>query len=206
MYLVFDTETTGLPNNWKAPASDINNWPKITQLAYIVYDEKQNEMLRNSLLVQVGEPLSETVKEITRLDDSMLKRYGVTQLDAFLTFASALSRCDYAVAHNMQFNQKVVEATAHRLDVPIPFSGVETLCTKDLSTDYCKIPVRFAGSYKWPTLQELHKHLFGEFFEDAHRADIDTEACAKCFFQLLERGVITLPDKPAVSETPKASA
>lgn len=25
MYLFFDTETTGLPKNWKAPVTDLNN-------------------------------------------------------------------------------------------------------------------------------------------------------------------------------------
>lgn len=34
MYLFFDTETTGLPKNWKAPVTDLNNWPRLVQLAY----------------------------------------------------------------------------------------------------------------------------------------------------------------------------
>ncbi len=33
MYLFFDTETTGLPRNWHAPASDLANWPRLIQLA-----------------------------------------------------------------------------------------------------------------------------------------------------------------------------
>jgi hypothetical protein len=32
-YLFFDTETTGVPNNWDAPASQIENWPRLIQLA-----------------------------------------------------------------------------------------------------------------------------------------------------------------------------
>ena len=27
MIFFFDTETTGLPRNWKAPITDIDNWP-----------------------------------------------------------------------------------------------------------------------------------------------------------------------------------
>jgi DNA polymerase III subunit epsilon len=38
MYLFFDTETTGLPRNWKAPVTDLNNWPRLVQLAYLLYD------------------------------------------------------------------------------------------------------------------------------------------------------------------------
>ncbi|MFZ6010281.1 MAG: 3'-5' exonuclease, partial [Bacteroidota bacterium] len=27
MYLIFDTETTGIPHNKTAPISDLDNWP-----------------------------------------------------------------------------------------------------------------------------------------------------------------------------------
>jgi DNA polymerase III epsilon subunit-like protein len=41
-YLFFDTETTGLPKNWKSPANDVYNWPRLIQLAYLLYDDKGN--------------------------------------------------------------------------------------------------------------------------------------------------------------------
>ena len=34
MYLIFDTETTGLPRNWNAPLSDSDNWPRCVQIAW----------------------------------------------------------------------------------------------------------------------------------------------------------------------------
>jgi hypothetical protein len=42
MYLFFDTETTGLPSNYKAPATDLNNSPRLVQLAWLhlVFCEK----------------------------------------------------------------------------------------------------------------------------------------------------------------------
>src|SRR6056300_1659134 len=36
MYLFFDTETSGLPTNWKAPVSDLSNWPRMIQVAWIL--------------------------------------------------------------------------------------------------------------------------------------------------------------------------
>ena len=38
MYLIFDTETTGLPRNDKAPVSDTENWPRVVQLAWQLHD------------------------------------------------------------------------------------------------------------------------------------------------------------------------
>ena len=34
MFLIFDTETTGLPKNFKAPISDTENWPRCIQIAW----------------------------------------------------------------------------------------------------------------------------------------------------------------------------
>ncbi len=35
-YLFFDTETTGVPRNYKAPSSDTRNWPRLVQLACVL--------------------------------------------------------------------------------------------------------------------------------------------------------------------------
>ena len=39
MYLLFDTETTGLPKNWKAPVTDVDNWPRLVQIAWLTYED-----------------------------------------------------------------------------------------------------------------------------------------------------------------------
>ena len=36
--LVFDTETSDLPRDWRRPASDLDNWPHLLQVAWIVCD------------------------------------------------------------------------------------------------------------------------------------------------------------------------
>jgi len=52
MYLIFDTETTGLPKNWKAPISDTENWPRCVQLAWQVHDELGNLIESKSYIVK----------------------------------------------------------------------------------------------------------------------------------------------------------
>ena len=39
MFIIFDTETTGLPSNYNAPVSDSDNWPRLIQLAWQIHDE-----------------------------------------------------------------------------------------------------------------------------------------------------------------------
>ncbi len=52
MYLIFDTETTGLPKNWRAPISDTNNWPRCVQIAWQLHDELGNLIESNSYLIK----------------------------------------------------------------------------------------------------------------------------------------------------------
>lgn len=38
-YLLFlDTETTGLPTRWDWPCAELQYWPRVAQLAWLVYD------------------------------------------------------------------------------------------------------------------------------------------------------------------------
>ena len=43
-YLLFDTETTGVPQNYDAPISDLQNWPRLVQLSWILCDQQGNDI------------------------------------------------------------------------------------------------------------------------------------------------------------------
>ena len=44
MYLIIETETTGLPKKLTAPITDINNWPRMIQIAWILCDAQGNKI------------------------------------------------------------------------------------------------------------------------------------------------------------------
>jgi DNA polymerase-3 subunit alpha len=52
MYLIFDTETTGLPKNFKAPISDTDNWPRVIQIAWQLHDQWGNLIEAKDFLIQ----------------------------------------------------------------------------------------------------------------------------------------------------------
>ena len=52
MYLIFDTETTGLPKNWNAPVSDIDNWPRCVQIAWQIHDSLGNCIENKDFLIK----------------------------------------------------------------------------------------------------------------------------------------------------------
>ena len=52
MYLIFDTETTGLPKKWNAPVTDSDNWPRCIQLAWQLHDKSGKLTSSNSFLIK----------------------------------------------------------------------------------------------------------------------------------------------------------
>jgi DNA polymerase III epsilon subunit-like protein len=189
MYLFFDTETTGKALNFNAPATDLNNWPRVTQLGWQLYDKDENLISEKSLLVK---PDGWVVpKEKFFIDNNMsterCEEFGIPLAEAVADFMKDMENSQYLIAHNMSFDINVLEAELIRLNTK-PANDPRKICTMKESTNYCKIP-SFRG-YKWPTLTELHTKLFGEGFEGAHDALDDVKACAKSFFELKKNGHI----------------
>ena len=51
-YLFFDTETTGLPKDFKIPRYVVSNWPRLVQLSWIVTDENGNKLKSGDHIVR----------------------------------------------------------------------------------------------------------------------------------------------------------
>ena len=192
MILVFDTETTGLPISWKAPVSDLSNWPRLVQIAWILYDIEGNELEAEEYIIKPeGFIIPKEVEKIHGISQHKAEKEGESLTFVLKEFLSVLDKAEYLVAHNISFDEKIVGAEILRQKIQYNrVKNVKKICTKEVSTDYCKIPGNYG--YKWPNLGELYKILFNTDFEDAHRADVDVKACAACFFELKKRGVINL--------------
>ena len=52
MYLIFDTETTGLPRSWKAPLTDTDNWPRCVQIAWQLHDKMGETIEHKDFLIR----------------------------------------------------------------------------------------------------------------------------------------------------------
>ncbi|MBA7614616.1 DNA polymerase III PolC-type [subsurface metagenome] len=189
MYLFFDTETTGLPRNWKAPVTDLNNWPRMIQIAWILSDNKGNRVESNDFIIK---------PENYKIPFEVSKVHGITtekainegqDLETVLkAFNELIGQVDYIVAHNIRFDEKILGAELLRKGINSDFGRKRKLCTMQASTNYCKISGPYG--YKWPKLSELHIKLFGEDFDEAHDASVDINATEKCFWELRRIGVI----------------
>lgn len=194
MYLFFDTETNGLPKNMNAKVTELDNWPRVIQLAWS-YCKDQDEVIElNSKLVK---PNGWTVpKEKFWIENGYstekLEKQGFPLEEVIEMFLEPLNECKYLIAHNMQFDLNVLGAEFIRLGIKSKNKPIK-ICTKEASTEFCAIPNRngYPG-FKWPNLTELHNKLFNKGFSGAHDAGNDVRALEMCFFELKRLQVIRL--------------
>ena len=194
MILVFDAETNGLPKNYQAKMSDIDNWPRVIQLAWATFDLNGELFSEDVDLVQ---PDGWVIPDETFWIDNgftqlLSEKNGNPIMGILGSFIEDVEKAKVIVAHNINFDYNVLGAELLRAKLS-SVNKPEKYCTMKESADLCKLPGKY-GSYKWPKLIELHQHLFDEGFEGAHDALIDVKACAKCYFELIRLKVIESKD------------
>ncbi|MCK4235534.1 MAG: 3'-5' exonuclease [Candidatus Krumholzibacteria bacterium] len=189
MYIFFDTETTGLPMDWSAPVSDLSNWPRLVQIAWIQFDRSGKQVSCSDRIVRPqGFSIPPDAARIHGITTERAMKEGVPLKKVLFEFSGAIEDSSMLVAHNMSFDEKVVGAEFLREDISNALFQKPRLCTKEASTEYCRLPGSYG--YKWPTLAELYTILFQKGFEDSHSASGDVRACADCFFELKRLGVV----------------
>lgn len=189
MYLFFDTETTGLPRDWKAPVTDANNWPRLVQLAYLYYDNSGNIIAGgNSIVKPEGFTIPDDAARIHGITTDRAKAEGKDLQGILLNFQALVHQANYLVAHNIRFDEKIIGAEFIRSKMEDSLPAKKKICTMQSSTTYCALPGQCG--YKWPKLSELHQKLFQTGFEEAHNAAADITATAKCFWELKRLGII----------------
>ena len=183
MYLFFDTETTGIPRNYKAPVSDLRNWPRLVQLAWLLADDEAREVASAQYIVKPGGfTIPSDASRIHGITTEMAMGQGVALEEVLAAIASDISQASVLIAHNMPFDEKILGAEFLRAGRPNIVESKTRRCTMQESTDYCRLPGPYG--YKWPTLPELYTQLFGMPFGGAHQALADVRACARCYFEL----------------------
>lgn len=189
MYLFFDTETTGVPFDYKAPASDVGNWPRLVQLAWVLTDEDGAELdSACDIIKPEGFFIPEDSSDIHGISHRKAIVSGIGLRAAIDRFASQFSKASTLVAHNVMFDVKVIGAEQIRLGLENTVEKTRRQCTMQLSANWCGIRGPYGN--KWPTLIELHRKLFNEGIDGSHDAQVDVRACARCYFRLQEIGII----------------
>lgn len=204
-YLIFDAETTGIPEDMDAPSTDTDNWARVVQLAWTLVSDKAGAVgdVHSFIVRPQGFRIPAEAARIHGITTTRAKREGHSVKKVLGAFLAALQDADGLVAHNTSFDAPTVGAEFVRAQGTDPLEAMPQTCTMEETMELCGLPKPWGG-YKWPTLQELHWELFGHGFESAHDAGADVAACASCFSELVRRQIIT-PTTPPTPSTPAST-
>ncbi|MBS9766912.1 MAG: DNA polymerase III subunit alpha [Flavobacteriaceae bacterium] len=202
MYLIFDTETTGLPKDFNAPITDTDNWPRCIQIAWQLHDKNGKLLEHHDYLVRPkGFNIPYGAEKIHGISTQLAEEQG-TELDTVLElFNEALAKSTFLVGQNLEFDLNIMGCEFYRAGVETPLLDLPVLdtCT-ETTASLCQIPGGKGGKFKLPSLTELHQHLFNAPFAEAHNATADVEATTRCFLELIRLGVFTASDLNATTE------
>lgn len=188
-YLFFDTETTGLPRRRDAPVTDLSNWPRLVQLGYLLTDTQGSPIARGDFIIRPeGFTIPVSSTQIHGITNDRALREGHPLKSVMNHFHVLVNKAAYLVAHNMAFDEKIIGAEFLRNGLTNPIPGKARICTMQRTINFCAIPGPYG--YKWPSLQDLHRKLFGTSFTGAHNAATDIQMTCKCFWELRRRGMI----------------
>lgn len=202
--LVFDVETTGLISSSN---TSITNCPYITQLSFIIYDTKLKQIIKvydTYIKLPTLINIPNKVTEITGITKEICNKKGIPIIDAFIHLYDAYMQCNYIVAHNLKFDEQMINIELERnrpeflLYAPQCYTlfnstyelynDVIRYCTMTKSIDICNISSpKYPQSKKWPRLIELFSTLFkNQNIEllNLHNSLTDSLVCLKCFLKL----------------------
>jgi len=192
VFLVFDTETTGLPLNYRAPLSDFNNWPRMVQIAWQIHDIKGDLIeVKNYIIKPDGFTIPYNSEKIHGISTELALSKGIPLEEVLSLFSDALNQAKYIIGHNISFDNNIVGCEFLRSNMSNVLENKISIDTKEESTEFCQLPGGRGGKFKWPNLSELYNKLFGESFAEAHNASADVEATTRCFLELLRLNIIS---------------
>ena len=196
--LAFDCETSGFIKKDLSADDPEQAWA--VQIGAILTSQKEEFDKMNSIIQSNGRSINYHAQEIHGISVEKADEEGLPELEVAERFGLLLRQADLVVCHNHDFDWKFVYQMMERnldnlsdearsafyLDLP-------SFCTmKDKKIiNFCNLKNK-AGRPKWPKLIELHEILFEEGFDGAHDAFADISATVKCFFEMVNRGIVVL--------------
>jgi DNA polymerase-3 subunit alpha len=190
VFLIFDTETTGLPIRDDAPLTDFDNWPRAVQIAWQLHDDEGKLIEAKDFVIKPdGFDIPFNAAKVHGITTAVAEAYGVPLEEAMAEFSEAVKKSKFLVGHNLQFDNNILGCEYLRLEQENILEGRPVLDTGEETREYCQLPGGKGGGFKMPRLEELHEKLFGHKFAEAHNAAADVEATTRCFFEAVRLGI-----------------
>jgi len=203
-FLVYDTETTGLPQSKYVKMSLVDLWPYVVQFSYIIYDSETNKLEKNDQIIKIPENVIMSQENIALhgITNEMSSTCGVSINNVIEEFLNTIERVDLIIGHNLEFDLNMLKIEIMRMIRDTTNEEIKKIyqeklikignydkyyCTMKTTVDLCKLPSPYKKNkdqYKYPKLDELHNYLFGLKPQKLHNSLNDVIITLRCFYKL----------------------
>ena len=201
--LVFDTETTGLPEK-RASIHEHDKWPYIIQLSYVIYDTSKNSIFMigdNYIKINNSIDISPESQLITGISRETLNNKGIPIKQALCDFNHAVKISDIIIGHNISFDKQIVMVECFRNKINnnfVKFHGKNTIRKPQYCT--CKNSA-YLFNNRYQKLENLYNSLFNEIPSGLHNSLTDTIVTLRCYYMLKYNQDIYLTNPEIINYT-----
>ncbi len=176
-YLFFDTETTGLSKT-----------ANLVSIAWLMANDYGVTLHSEYHIIKpAGWIIPEESIKIHKITQTHAEKYGAELSDVINRFLWYVNESDVLVAHNIQFDQKIINNTLkYNLGKTLTLDDYKKrmFCTMTSSKEFVSKPSK-TGKFKNPTLGEMYIELFGKEPSGVlHNALTDVQVMVQCFYKL----------------------
>ena len=102
MYLIFDTETTGLPKNKQSPLTDFDNWPRVVQIAWQLHNHTGKLLSNQNIIVKPdGFTIPFNAEKVHGISTQRAMEEGSPLAEVLDLFTEDLKGADLIIGHNI---------------------------------------------------------------------------------------------------------
>ena len=140
MFIIFDTETTGLPKRDNAPINEVDNWPRVVQIAWQVHDENGALTGHHNILIRPdGFEIPYSAEKVHGISTEKAKSQGLPLEEALSMFNESLDSASILVGHNIKFDINALGAEIIRSGIETSFLDKKQVCTMRSTTETLKL-------------------------------------------------------------------
>lgn len=182
MKLIFKVETYREPADLDAQITDLDNWPRITGLAWVVVNDEGKLVRGFQFKVKHDVDPPDLPEEIAKV----IADQGHPAKQIVAKFLSDYDVCDTIVAHGFKLNYSILAAEAIRygLRAKTKIADDRRICTQT------GIEEVYEAESETRNLPDLYYSLFGEFIDDDLTPMQVLQVLEKVVEELVYRGIV----------------
>ena len=135
MYIIFDTETTGLPLDYNAPIHQLDNWPRVVQIAWQLHAPNGQLIASNNKIIRpTGFSIPFNAVKVHGITTEKAHQLGEPLEEVMSLFLEDAAKAKFLVGHNIEFDINIIACELLRIGHAFDLLTIARIDTKEKGT------------------------------------------------------------------------